>query len=316
MPRRVRRSGLMMPINNPRFVNNSWRRNSDSLDFDLEDSVPQSQKEYARSLVKQVIPIGLMGGADVSVRINTATPEADIAASVWPGMGRIAHPKTESAQRIREVDALITKYERLRGIRVGAIEITAMIESALGVCNGYEIASASPRVKAFGGGGGYDMSLDMGVDMFVGFNQFVYSAGECELAARALGKEFSVSVHMTDTSGSVSDAEATYLRAVANRKAGGRSGGGLHPNVVEPSNRGLTPPPEEVEQARRVLAAYGEVQQRGDAEGELNGQVIDAYEAARASELIEWAQACAEKDAFKEQKRREAEGLQPALPGS
>ncbi len=42
MVRRVRRSGLMMPINTPHFVNNSWRRNSDTLDYDLEDSVPQA----------------------------------------------------------------------------------------------------------------------------------------------------------------------------------------------------------------------------------------------------------------------------------
>lgn len=309
MPRKVRRSGLMMPINNPRFVNNSWRRNSDSLDFDLEDSVPQSQKEYARSLVKQVVPIGLMGGSDVSIRINTATPEADIAAALWPGMGRVAHPKTESPEQIKKVDALITKYERLRGIRAGSTEVTAMIESALGVCNAYEIASASPRVKAFGGGGGYDMSLDLGVDMFVGFNQVVYGTGECELVARALGKEFGVSVYMQDTSGSVSDAEATYLRAVANRKAGGRTGGGLHPNVVDPQNRGLTPPPEEVDQARRILAACAEINAQGEAEGSLDGQAIDPYEAARAAELVEWARLCAEKDAFKESKRREAEGM-------
>ena len=49
--RRVRRSGLTMPINNPRFVGRSWTRDCDYLNFDFEDSVPQSQKELARSLV-------------------------------------------------------------------------------------------------------------------------------------------------------------------------------------------------------------------------------------------------------------------------
>jgi hypothetical protein len=88
------------------------------------------------------------------------------------------------------------------------VEIGANIETARGVANALEIASASPRIKDFGGGGGYDMSRDLGVEMFVGFDQFVYGKGELELTARALG----VAVHragafVPNTTGSVSDAD-------------------------------------------------------------------------------------------------------------
>src|SRR5579871_1581266 len=220
--RTVQRSGLMMPINNPRFVAQSWLRGSDSIDYDLEDSVPQSQKEYARTLVRDCIALGRQGGARVSVRINTATPEADIAAAVWPGLSFISHPKSEAAEQIQHVDMLITVWERERGVRPGTIEINAMIETAKGVAHCYEIASASPRVKAFGGGTGYDMSLDLGVEMFVGFDQFLYGRSECELAARALGIEYNVTVFLPDTAGSVSNSEYFHDHAVANRKAGGR----------------------------------------------------------------------------------------------
>jgi hypothetical protein len=44
----------------------------------------------------------------------------------------------------------------------------------------------------------------------------------------------------------------------------------------------------------------------------LDGQVVDRYEAARAEELIDWAAACAEKDAYKErmvQQTRESERM-------
>jgi citrate lyase subunit beta / citryl-CoA lyase len=74
MVRRVRRSGLTMPINTPRFVDRSWTRNCDYLNFDFEDSVPQSQKAYARSLVAHAIAQGLKGGADITIRINCAYP--------------------------------------------------------------------------------------------------------------------------------------------------------------------------------------------------------------------------------------------------
>ncbi|MBI2886515.1 MAG: hypothetical protein HYY02_04845 [Chloroflexi bacterium] len=303
--RRVVRSGLMMPINSKRFVAASWTRNADSLDYDLEDSVPQAQKAYARSIVRETLPIAKLGGARVSVRINCATPEPDLEASVWPPLEMISHTKTESPDQIRHIDALITRLERQRGVRPGAVEINAMIETAQGIAHCYEIAASSPRIRHFSGGGGYDMSLDLGVEMFVGFDQFFYGKGECELAARALGLEPGISVFMPDVSGSVMDSEATYARAVANRKAGGRSGGGLHPNVVEPQNRGLTPPPEEVEEARQVLAFFRELDATGGAQGALDGKTVDRYEAARAEELLEWAAACAEKDSYKARMREQ-----------
>ena len=307
MARRVRRSVLAMPINNPRFVNNSWRRNADTLRFDLEDAVPQAQKAYARSTIRDTISTGSKGGADVGIRVNVAYTEADVEAAIWPGMIRIWQPKIEHAEQIRKLDEVITRLERERGIRSGTVE------TALGVANAHEYASVSPRIRTFGSVGGYDMSLDMGIDMFVGFDQLLYNRCECELVAHALGLEPRVGLYTGDTrGGSVSDPEGAYLNAVGVYKAGGRTAGGLHPNIVEPQNRGFTPTPEEVEKAQRTVAFYRELDERGEVEGELDGKTVDAYEAARAAELIEWADACARKDAEKARAREETEALEAA----
>ena len=315
MTRRVRRSGLMMPVNTERFVKSSWLRHSDSLDYDLEDSVPQAEKDNARVALQEAIKIGQKGGAEVSVRINCAYPEADLDAAVRPGVSRISHPKTEHADQIRKVDAIITRLERERGIRPGTIEINAMIETTLGVANSYEIASSSPRVRNFSPGTGYDMSMDMGLEMFVGFDQFFYNRGEGELIAMALGQNRAGGVYMSDTSGSVTDGDRTLQQAVANRKAGFRSGGGLHPNVVQPQNIGLTPTPDEVDRARRVLALFDQSDARGEVEAELNGETVDAYEASRARELIDWAAACARRDAEKAAKRAASLAVEEAAGG-
>jgi citrate lyase beta subunit len=168
------------------------------------------------------------------------------------------------------------------------------------VANGFEIASASARVKDFGGGTGYDMSRDLGVEMFVGFDQFVYGKGELELATRALGlKIHRATPFVANTTGSVSDAERAFREAEAARKCGFREGGGLHPNVVEPQNRGFTPTKEEVDEAYWVLEQYRTLQRAGKVWEEIDGRVIDIYEARRAEELLEWAQLCAERDAEK-----------------
>ena len=288
-----------MPINNSRFVERSWTRDCDYLNFDLEDSVPQSQKEHARSLVRAAIAQGRKGAAEINVRINCAYPEVDVPAAVWPGVSQINFPKAETAEQIRRLDALITEMERVRGIRPGTVRIGATVETTLGVANSYDIASASPRIDSFGGGTGYDMSMDMGIDMFVGFDQFVYNRGEGELIALALGLERDGGVYMPDTTGNVGDADLSLKRAEANRRAGLRSGGGLHPNVVAPQNQGLTPPCEELEAARRVIELFDELDRRGEVEGKLDGRAVDRYEAARAQELIEWARMCAERDAEK-----------------
>jgi citrate lyase beta subunit len=168
------------------------------------------------------------------------------------------------------------------------------------VANALEIAAASPRIKDFGGGGGYDMSRDLGVEMFVGFDQFAYGKGELELTTRALG----VAIHragafMPNTTGSVSDADRAFREAEASRKCGFREGGGLHPNVIEPQNRGFTPTDAEVTDAKRVLERYQALQRAGKVFEELDGRVIDLYEARRAEELIEWAELCAERNAYK-----------------
>ena len=309
MPRRVRRSGLTMPINNPRFVDKSWTRDCDYLNFDLEDSVPQSQKEYARSLVPRAVAQGRKGAAEICVRINCAYPEADVEAAVQPGVAQINFPKAETAEQIRSLDALISEMERRRGIRPGTVRIGVAIETALGVANSYEIASASARLDSFGPGTGYDMSMDMGVEMFVGFDQFFYNRGEGELVALALGLERDGGVYMPDTSGDVGNANLARDRAKASRAAGLRSGGGLHPNVVAPQNAGLTPAPQEVDEARETLRFFAELDAARETVGTLNGRVVDQYEAARAAELIEWADACARRDAEKaaarERTRRE-----------
>ena len=299
-----------MPINNPRFVGRSWTRDCDYLNFDFEDSVPQSQKEHARTLVRYAIEQGQKGAAEINVRINCAYPEVDVPAAVWPGVTQINFPKAETAEQIRHLDELITEMEKVRGIRPGTVRIGATVETTLGVANSYEIASASPRIDSFGPGTGYDMSMDMGIEMFVGFDQFFYNRGEGDLVALALGLERDGGVYMADTTGNVGNAELALNRARANRKAGLRSGGGLHPNVVAPQNEGLTPTAEEVRHAHWVLVCFEELDESGEAEGEFDGQIIDAYEADRARELLEWSELCTLRDAEKAKARRRTEAAE------
>ena len=143
-------------------------------------------------------------------------------------------------------------------------------------------------------GGGYDLSRDLGVEMFVDFDQFVYAKGEAELAGRTLGLGLRGAPFVANTTGSVSDPDRALRQAEAARKCGFHiSGGGLNPAVIESQNAGFTPTEDDVRVAHWVLEQYRRLEGTGETWLEVEGRVIDRYEAARARDTLEWAAACA-----------------------
>ncbi len=294
----VRRSGLTMPVVTPRFIDKAWQRGCDFIVLDLEDSVPQHLKAHARTLIKDAIANVSKGGAEAFVRINHDTVEADLEGVVWPGLKRVKYPKTEHASEVSLIDDIVSRLERERGITPGSIEIDCGIETALGTAHVFAIASASPRVKEFGASaGGYDYSRDLGVEMFVDFDQFVYGKGEAELAARTLGLGVRASPFIVNKTGSVSDGERALRQAQATLKCGiTLGGGGLNPAVVAGHTTGLTPTADDVRDAHRVIEQFSQFAATGQTWREVDGRIIDRYEAARARGTLDWAALCAARD--------------------
>jgi citrate lyase subunit beta/citryl-CoA lyase len=117
--------------------------------------------------------------SEVGVRISAATPEADLAAAVWPGVSSVTYPRVETPEQVERADALITRLERLRGLRPGSVVVRPVIESARGVASADSIASSSERVA----------SLEVGtaITLELGDDSLSYARAECELHARAQG---------------------------------------------------------------------------------------------------------------------------------
>ena len=312
----VKRSSLMGPIDNPRFVPGMWRRNSDAISLDLEDAVCEPNKTYARTLPRAAYHQVSKGGAShVRVRINHTYWAADLDGTVWPGLGAISFPKGESAEQIRRMDSTISDLERRRGMRPGTVEVHPIIETIRGVVNLYELATSNPRVSSVSGGGvGFDMARGLGIGAMAVTRRILddYSIGEEYLVSRALGLRPGGGVgSVAGVVGDVVSGDSGFDQASANRKAGIYGGGTcLHPNAVGPLNRGYTPPQEEVEEAKQTIALFEELDGQGEVQGELHGKVVDKWEVDRAQKLIEWAVACDRKESEKAatRARTEAEG--------
>jgi citrate lyase subunit beta/citryl-CoA lyase len=131
-----------------------------------------------------------------SVRISVASPEADLAAVVWPGVSTIYHPWTESAAQIQAVAARIAELERVRGIRPGTIRLVPLVETPRGVSMAGDIAASSTRISAFGVGP--NIGSGLGVEPGIDADPLTYARAECELLARALGLDSLDIQHMLD----------------------------------------------------------------------------------------------------------------------
>jgi citrate lyase subunit beta/citryl-CoA lyase len=234
------------------------------------------------------------------VLINKPFVDADLPYAVWPGVDRIMVPKTESAEEIRHVHDVVAALEKERGIVPGTIEIYPMIESALGAVNIYEILTAAPRsLSSMGGAGGYDMAMNLGIEMFADFDQYAFPVAYVALASMALDIEATGGVFIPNPSGRVDQGDQAARQAAAYHAAGIHHAGALHPNYIEPLVTGLSPTSDEVAWAHKVIAAYELLVDTGDSVGALEGKVIDKYEFAAAQRTLQWAAACADKDAYK-----------------
>jgi citrate lyase subunit beta/citryl-CoA lyase len=92
---RARRSSLILPVNQPRFVEKAYTRGADAIVLDLEDSVPPQEKANARKLVRDSLAVAGRGGAEVLVRVNNepALLADDIDGAVHPGLDGLSIPK-------------------------------------------------------------------------------------------------------------------------------------------------------------------------------------------------------------------------------
>lgn len=300
MNNRVSRCAMFVTPTNPRFIDKAWTRGGDVYILDIEDSIAPAEKERCRTLIRESIEKASKGGASIYVRINKPFVDADLPYAVWPGVDRIMLPKTESAAEMQHAHEIISRLELERGIPPGSIELSPMIESALGAVNIHDLLTATPRkIWSQGGATGYDMAVNLGIEMFASFDQYAFPAAYVALAAMSLDIEATGGVFVPNTSGRVDQGDQAARQAAALHAAGIHHSGALHPAFIQPLISGLTPTEDEIAWAKTVVEAFDALTDAGESVGQIDGKVIDKYERNTARRTLDWAAACTAKDAYK-----------------
>ena len=286
----VRRSSLIFPLNIPRFVEKASTRGADCVIMDLEDSVPLTEKVAARALVKESIPDVGRGGGDVAVRINSPINEArkDLEASIWPGLACIALPKVESREEVLVRDKIITELEEKRGIKPGTVQIAITVETALGVINAFNIASASSRVVSLAVGA-EDLTQEMGIQTTKEGQELWYARSKVLMDAVAAGAQPLGLVGVEPFTWR--EPEKALDAAIYSRKLGYKGAQSIHPAPIPYLNEGFSIPKTEVLLMRKELAAFEAGLEDGTASVNVDGRMIDIASAERSKKILERAEA-------------------------
>lgn len=281
---RLLRSFLFVPGNNKRFIDKSKSLNADIICLDLEDSVPDSDKESARQMIVEALAARSEFRSEVYVRINSfasGMAQEDLTAAVQKGIDGIVIPKVDDAGEVGELAKLITELERKHGIKNDAVEMMPSIESAKGVVNAYKIASASPRVSALVFGV-FDFLFDMGLDYVEGGIEYGYARAKVPVDARAAGVYAIDSIWQK-----IDDVDGLIKDATTGMKLGYRGKSIIHPSQIEPVHKIFVPNKEEVEWARKVVDTLSGAMSKGKGAVRLEGKMIDAVHYKRAKALLD-----------------------------
>jgi citrate lyase beta subunit len=284
-PFRLRRSILSVPANREKMVLKAFTLPVDTIMLDLEDSVPVSEKEAARSKVAAAFKEQDWRGKVRTYRINGMdTPFAyrdiiEVVEAAGDSIDAVVIPKVNDASEIKAIDYLLTQIEARMGFK-NSIGVEASIETANGMLHVDQIAFSSPRLETLVFGvADYSASLTMmtrgvsghgEVEDFYPGHRYHFPLSRMVLAAKAAG------IAAIDAPyGSYKDPDGLKRSCLLSAALGYDGKWAIHPDQLQIINESYTPSAEDVERSRRIIDAYEAARMAGCGSLAMDGKMID-----------------------------------------
>lgn len=229
-------------LKSDRFLKGS-EMGADITLIDFEDSVPLECKEVARKRGIDFLSKRRNDRHCYALRINKIDLEQGIRdimalleSDARPDI--IILPKVESPY-----DVLI--IERLMERKIGSVQYHATIETAKGLINVFEIAEASPRLKAIILGSA-DLADDIGSTM--GWESMLYARSRIVIAASNAGIDAidTPFFDFHDPEGLRSESERVKRMGFSGKIV-------IHPSQIDTVNRIFSPDKDEIAWAKKVV---------------------------------------------------------------
>lgn len=258
--KRVRRALLFMPGDDLRKIEKGASAEADSIIMDLEDGVAFSRKAEARQTISHALSRLDFGTREKLVRTNPASSEL-VKADIYETIDAHPHgymlPKVESAADVQRVSAWLDEAETKNGWPAGSLCLLGIIESALGVVNLREIATASPRLQALCFGA-EDLAGSLGAVRSVNGEEVTYAKQAVVLYAKA----FNLAALDTPYT-AIHDLDGLAKDAGWARNLGYDGKLAIHPKHLPIIIEAFTPSAEEIAHAQALITAFEAHQRNG-----------------------------------------------------
>src|SRR3984893_6914223 len=290
---RPRRSVLYMPGSNARALEKARELPADGLILDLEDAVAPEAKAQARGAIVNALKSGGFGDREVLVRINGLdtrwwVEDLDAVASAKPDA--VLVPKVSDPGQLQDLAARIVDMGTDPRVRVWA-----MMETPLARCNVGEIAAAAldseTRLSGFVMGTN-DLAKDTRARIVPGRAPMLPWLMTCMGAARAYGLDILDGVY-----NDLGNAEGFAEECRQARDLGFDGKTLIHPRQIEPCNAACAPSPEEVETARKMIAAFDLPENANKGVIQIDGRMVERLHAEMARRTVAIADAIAQSQA-------------------
>jgi citrate lyase subunit beta/citryl-CoA lyase len=289
---RPRRSVLYMPGSNARAMEKARELPADAVILDLEDAVAPDAKAKARELIGKALKDGGFGRREVVVRVNGLDTAwwADDLAIAAAGPDAVLVPKVSTPAQFRQV------AERLAAVGVAPqLRVWAMMETPLAMLNVRDIAAAAldpaARLAAFVMGTN-DLAKDTRARIVPGRAPMLPWLMTCVAAARAFGLDILDGVY-----NDLGNAEGFAAECRQAHDLGFDGKTLIHPQQIAPCNAAFSPPPEEVEWARKIIAAFDLSQNADKGVIQIDGRMVERLHADMARRTVAIADAIAQMQA-------------------
>ncbi len=270
------RSWLFVPADSDRKIKKALESKADAIIFDLEDSVSEGNKSFARDLLKNLEP---SGGPERWIRINpvgTKFHDEDVNFIKAATISGIVLPKVESGSDVARI-----------ATQVGAIPIHAIVtETAASLFNLLSYRGSSPTLRAMSWGA-EDLSAALGAASKYdrsGELSFTYKLARslCLVGASAAGVQpvDQVFVDFRDEAGLKAQAEAAAREGFTGKLA-------IHPAQVPIINHAFLPSADDVHHAGEIVAAFEAHPNAGVVS--VAGKMVDRPHLLQAQRVLERA---------------------------
>ncbi len=276
------RSLIFVPGNNSRFLQKAKKLKADIVCFDLEDSVPDNEKENARKLIKSALKSRKSYVSSIFVRTNSLTSgeiPSDLKQVVQKGIDGIVIPKVNNIKDMKKIEKILSGLEKTRKLK--PIQIIPSIESAEGVVNVFSIASFGKRVSAVVFGI-FDLLNDLGIEYTKESQGAKYSRAKIPIDAHAAGVAVIDAIwqDLKDPKGLEKDCKIG--------KSLGYSGKSIiHPDQIPVVHKLFHPNKSEILWAKKVCKVYLESTKKGKGATTVDGKMIDEVHFKQAKVLLE-----------------------------